>query len=46
MEQKKSCKSCKKEGLTTKEWFLFLFGMYILITSIWGTNELIKKLFF
>jgi hypothetical protein len=44
MENKK-CKSCKKTSLNKKEWLMIIIGIYILLSSVYGTISLYHKLF-
>lgn len=44
-QEKKECKSCKKDKLSIKEKFLVVLGLYMFATSIYGTIQLIKNFF-
>ena len=44
MEKKETCNTCKNKGLKGETIFMFLLGIYILGTSIYGNIELIKKI--
>jgi hypothetical protein len=43
--EKKNCKSCKKTTLNKKEIWVIILGIYILVTSIYGTIQIFKHLF-
>ena len=44
MEKKKECNTCKKQTLNKKEWIGISIGLYLLVTSIYGTIHFIKHL--
>lgn len=43
--EKKKCNSCKKTGLSKKEKWMVAIGIYIFITSLYGTIQIIKHFF-
>jgi hypothetical protein len=43
-EPKKECKTCKQSGLTNFQKGSVILGLYILISAIYGTVELIKDI--
>lgn len=44
-KKKKGCGSCKQKGLKPNQWFMVIFGFYILFSSIYGTIKLIRLFF-
>jgi len=43
--EKKQCNSCKKTNLSKKERWMIILGVYIFITSVYGTIQIIKHFF-
>jgi hypothetical protein len=43
-QPKKECKTCKQSGLTNFQKGSVILGLYILISAIYGTVELIKDI--
>lgn len=41
----KKCNECQNKGMTNNNWVMVLVSIYILISSIYGTIEIMKKIF-
>jgi len=44
-KQTKECKTCKSKNPLTKPNGMMFIGVYILISSVYGTIEIIKNIF-
>jgi len=45
LEKPKECKTCKKKKMKATDWVMFLFSLYILFATIYGTIHLFKNFF-
>lgn len=43
-ENKKDCQTCKNKGLSGGQWVMVGVSSYILLSSIYGTVQLVKLL--
>lgn len=44
MEDKSKCKTCQNNKLTTSQLWMIVLSVFILVTSIYGTIQLVKDI--